>query len=200
MGKLYVIRHSEVLVQPELAPEQWRLSDAGRILAKTLSEEEQWSDVRLVYHSPQPKAQETASILAGEIGVPVKEVQGLQELSMNTGFLSPAEFRQRVGDYLSGRPDPDFEKYGEAMLRIVGTFQDIVRELNGSSGVVVSHGRILSVFFSYLLGRRITVDEWQSMKFPELSVIDINTWRIERGFLAQVKPKSAVDANVSDSR
>lgn len=184
MSKLYLIRHSEVIVESGTAPEQWHLSETGRKKAAALAEYEHWTGVHTVYHSPQPKTKETAAFICAHTGAAAKEMAGLGEVWMNGGFLEHEHFVQRIGDYLRGTNEDDFESFTAATDRIVTSILHIVRQLNGESAAIVSHGRILSVFFSYLLGRRVTVEEWQSMRFPELSVIDVNTWRIERGFLA----------------
>lgn len=84
----------------------------------------------------------------------------------------------------AGSNDPKLEDWNVANERIVNCVQDIVRTENGKSVVIVSHGRILILFFSHILKRRMTVDEWQSIRMPDLSVIDLDSWTVERGFFS----------------
>jgi 2,3-bisphosphoglycerate-dependent phosphoglycerate mutase len=56
----------------------------------------------------------------------------------------------------------------------------IAREADRRSVVMVTHGRILTVFFSKWFGRRLTGEEWRSIQLPDLSVIDWTTRKVER--------------------
>ena len=97
------------------------------------------------------------------------------------------EFVRRVGAHFAGSNDPEFEDWNDATERIVNCVQRIVRNENGNSVATVSHPRILTVLFSHILKRRMTVDEWQSLRMPDLSVIDLDTWTVERGFFSTQK-------------
>lgn len=60
----------------------------------------------------------------------------------------PDEFAHRVGPYLAGFPDREFEDWDVAANRIVDAVQTIIRLANESSVAMVSYGRILTVLFS----------------------------------------------------
>jgi broad specificity phosphatase PhoE len=62
--------------------------------------------------------------------------------------------------------------------------QAVVEAEAGKSVAVVSHGRILTVLYSYLLGHRLGEKEWQSISLPDLSVINLETNTVESGFFA----------------
>lgn len=181
MRQLYIIRHSKVQIDPSTNPTNWTLSDEGIHEARQLALRENWDHLKILYHSPEPKAEQTASIIAEIIGAQCKVHHGLRELEMNAGFLQPAEFQTKVSDFLMGKADPDFEDYEEAQQRIQGAVDFILNETNESTGIV-SHGRIITALFSHLFHRRITPVEWKSIKLPDLSVIDIPEWRVVRGF------------------
>jgi 2,3-bisphosphoglycerate-dependent phosphoglycerate mutase len=176
-----------VNVDPQVPPSQWRLSPDGIKDARELALRETWGDVNIVFHSPEPKAVETAKVIAEVIGASLRVEPDLRELAMNTGFLTTEEFDRRVGAYLEGAIDDAFEPYSEAQERIVTCVNRLVRQANGQSIALVSHGRILTVFFSAILKKRLGYVEWKSIRLPDLSVVDSDTWKVERGFFSSVR-------------
>jgi 2,3-bisphosphoglycerate-dependent phosphoglycerate mutase len=182
--KVYVIRHAQVQIDPQLPPHEWQLSDEAERSVQELVMKHTWTGVSAIYHSPERKAADTAAIIGDLLGLPTKVCPNLRELEMKTGFLSGDEFRRRVAEYLSGGNDPDFEDYNVAQKRIVNCLQAIIEAEAGKSVAVVSHGRILTVLYSYLLGHRLGEKEWQSIGLPDLSVINLETNTIESGFFA----------------
>ena len=183
MTKLYVIRHAAVTVDFRIPAAQWRISDEGRQDLRALVLNNSWNEIAAIYHSPEPKAIATAGIISQMTGCPAMMSANLRELSMPVIPLAE-EFVRRVGAYLEGFTDPEFELWDEAQERIVNCIRSIMESEHGKSMAIVSHGRILSVFFSHVLRRRITVEEWQSIKFPDLSVVDWEQGLIERGYFS----------------
>ena len=163
--------------------EWWNISTEGIRLVRGLARQECWSEVSRIYHSPENKAVATARIVSEITGISTKVADDLREL--RTPFIRPAdEFLRRVGAYLTGMNDPEFESLGDATDRIVHCVQDLVRNEIGKSVAIVSHGKILTVLFGHILKRHLTLDEWQSMGMPALSVIDLESWTVERGFFS----------------
>lgn len=183
MSKLYVVRHAQVTIDPDIPSREWQLSPEGVRSARELAERELWAQVRTIWHSPEPKAVSTARVIAEQAGLVRQEHAGLRELAFEAGFLTQDEFQARVGAYFLGGTDPAIEPYAEAQARIVRAVQDIVTAADGQDVAIVSHGRILTVLYAHLLGRRLGPLEWRSIGMPDLSVIDTTTWRVERGFL-----------------
>jgi len=185
VAKLYIVRHAQVNVDFSVPSHEWEISEEGIRATKDLVSGETWNGVRRIYHSPEPKAAATARIISDITSIPTRLMNELHELRIPT--IHPAEeFVRRVGTYLEGFPDQEFEDWDQATTRILGCVHKIISEANGSSVAMVSHGRILTVLFSHLLKRRMTVWEWQSIRLPDVSVIDLDTWRVERGFFSDL--------------
>ncbi len=185
MAELYIVRHAQVNVDFSIPSTEWHISEDGIRATRDLVFSESWHGVRYIYHSPESKAVATAEIINEMTGIPTRMMDDLHELFIPT--IHPAdEFVRRVGAYLEGFPDPEFEDWRQAMDRIVGCVHKITKEANGSSVAIVSHGRILTALFSYLFKRRMTMKEWQSIQLPDLSVINIDTWTVERGFFSNL--------------
>lgn len=183
MSKLFIVRHAQVTVDFNIPASDWSISAEGIQSTRDFALQESWSVIPLIYHSPENKAVDTAKTISEVSGVPTKVADDLRELKIPT--IQPHdEFLRRVGEFFAGSNDPEFEDWGVATERIVNCVQGIVRNEKGNSVAIVSHGRILTVFFSHILKRRMTVDEWQSIRMPDLSVIDLDSWTVERGFFS----------------
>ncbi len=183
MSMLYIVRHSIPATDPSVAAEHWPLSDAGIRAAQQLGELPCWQDVEIIYSSPEPKALQTAQEIARPWGTRVIVENDLRELQMKSVWLDNADFLKKVGDYLEGADDPDFEPYDQAQQRIVGCVQRLIQSHPGRSIAVVSHARILVAFFSHLFGRRVGRHEWRSIQMPDLAVVDLPKSQVVSGFL-----------------
>ena len=77
---LILIKHALPELQAGLAPRHWQLGAAGREGAKRLSEAlRRFGPLRLE-HSPEPKAAQTAELVAIELGLGRHERHGLEEI------------------------------------------------------------------------------------------------------------------------
>ncbi|MBS7529003.1 histidine phosphatase family protein [Hazenella sp. IB182353] len=175
-----MIRHAPVEVDPDQPAAEWKCSEVGKKLTLELIDSVRWEDIHVIYHSPEIKAQQTAKIIANELGVRMYVRTSLREVEARIGFLPINQFIARVGDYLEGYPDPDFEDYDQAVARFHQSICEIV------SAAIVSHGRILTAWYSYLLGSRLSRKDWQSIGLPDLSVVHTDTWQVKQGFFAEL--------------
>ncbi len=183
MAKLLVVRHAAVHIDYAVPPAWWELSDLGRRRAQDLARDGPWQGIARIYHSAELKAVATAEIISRETGIPTACARALGELGMP--FIpSRDEYIRRWERYLAGADEEAFEPWTAATQRIVHGIQDLVARWPGQSVAIVSHGRILTVFFSHLLRRRLTVADWQSIDLPDWSVVDAQTWTVENGFFA----------------
>lgn len=181
MTKLYIVRHAPVNIDFSVPSSQWEISQDGIRATRDLVSQASWHEIGRIYHSPEPKAEATARVISEFTGIPAEVRDELCELQVPT--IHPfEEFVRRVGAYLEGFPDPGFEDWDQATSRIVHCVDNLIRDSNGTSAAMVSHGRILAVLFSHFFQRRMTVQEWQSIQLPDLSVVDIDTWTVDKGF------------------
>lgn len=182
--RLYVIRHAQVAIEPDVPAEGWHLSAAGWESARGLAGRLSHAGIGVLHHSPQPKARETALALAEVLGLPLRLEPGLGELAMEIPWLGAPEFERRVGDFLEGGADPAFEPYDLAQRRIVECVRAIVARCAEPATAVVSHGRILTVLFSALCGVRLGAEEWRALRTPDLAVVDLARGVVQEGFWA----------------
>ena len=182
--RLLLVRHATPHVDAGVPAGRWHLSVRGRQEAQSLA-----MDVRLqlprIWSSPESKAQETATFLAALSGAEVAVHDGLREVGFRQGLLPEAEFRRRVASYLDGGADPDFEPYDVARQRILLCLAEIAG-LEGGGGdiALVSHGRILTVLVSALLGRRLGGRLWSRIGMPDYAWFDLEHGVALAGFAA----------------
>ncbi len=192
--KLFAVRHAQVVVEPLIRPEEWRLSAAGIASACALARRPEWAGagVAAIHHSPQHKTAQTAAAMRQVLAIPTFAEADLVELRMDCGFLGTEAFEARVGHYLEEGRDPAFEDYERARERIVGCVRRILSAARvGHSVAIVSHGRILTVLFSALCGVRLGHREWKSIQMPDLSVVDLEAETVTHGFLAGRRIRAA---------
>ncbi|RNB92394.1 histidine phosphatase family protein [Brevibacillus fluminis] len=188
MSFLYVIRHAQVKIDPAKPPAEWSLSPGGWAQTDQMAQRVSWEDIQCIYHSPEKKAVETAQAIAAPRGLIMRAEPDLRELAADVGFMAHDAFAKRVGAHLEGKEDPAFEPFEAAAKRINRCVGDIVSQADGRPVAIVSHGRILTAFYSSLIGRRLTRQEWQSIGLTDLSVLCTKTWMVKSGFFKNLQP------------
>ena len=103
-GTCYLITHPEVVVDPQVAVEEWSLSPTGRERGVRLAALPWAGTLDRPVSSAERKACQTAEILAAAHGLPRTVDAALGENDRTaTGFLPPEEF-EAVADQFFARP------------------------------------------------------------------------------------------------
>lgn len=175
MAKIFLVRHGTPVVSHEVPARDWPLSDAGRDAVTGLASQHDWPLVSGIYHSLEPKAKDTAKVLAQHLSAPLVAWPMLGEIPFETPiFYDPETFESFVRDFLQrGIQGPFQETYHEAESRIVHALHSIVGQDGPGLPIAVSHGRILAVLWSYLLGTRLSVRQWREIPMPGLALVDL---------------------------
>ncbi len=168
-------------MDPSVPSQKWELSREGQEAAGRLARSLA-TPPGPVYSSPETKAAQTARLLADASGLDVDVEGDLREVEGRPWTNGRAEYEGIVGRYLRGEPVQDWEERREAQRRMVAVVQKVMR-LEGDV-FVVSHGLVLALCLSWLLrvepGTLFPV--WQTMRFPDLCVIDWETRAVVRPF------------------
>jgi broad specificity phosphatase PhoE len=179
-GRLILVRHSIPEEQPGIAAAEWPLSEAGREAAGELAVQlEGFSPARL-YTSPEPKAAETAAIIGARLRISPAIVPALSEhRRSDASYLARREFEATVAAFFLSCDELVFgdETADAADQRFRITIEEISREEHGTTPIMVSHGRIISLFLSRRTGTA-ALPIWRSIGAPS-AVIVTSDWRIE---------------------
>jgi broad specificity phosphatase PhoE len=164
---VHVVRHGEVhnpagILYGRLPG--FRLSDAGRVQAKTVAQALSEADVAAVVASPMQRAQETAE--------PIAAVHGL-EIGCDEGLIEAANLFEgldvSIGDGVLRRPehwwklrDPFTPSWGEPYLQIAHRMLGAVHRARvaaeGREAVCVSHQLPIWTLRRFLTGKRLWHD------------------------------------------
>ena len=171
---LILVRHSLPEIDPAVPGRLWHLSAEGERRCILLAE--RLADYGLVHvvASDEPKAVETAQIVADNLGVPCHTERGLHEHDRsNVSDLGRGAFQQAVARLFE---QPEVQVFGtetavEARERFASALSDVLIRHPTGSLAVVTHGTVLSLY----VGRQASLDPytlWRKLGLPCFVVLD----------------------------
>jgi broad specificity phosphatase PhoE len=173
MRKLILVKHAPPEVVPGVPPEQWTLSEKGRGLCLPLADALAPHAPTTIISSEEPKAAETARLVAERLGIQSRTAPGLHEHDrsnvphMRSGdFISMVEvFFRKPTELVLGRETADQAKrrFEDAVTQVLGEHAD-------GNVVVVSHGTVIALFLRDL-DRRGPFGVWRAMGLPSFAVL-----------------------------
>jgi broad specificity phosphatase PhoE len=175
MPQLILVKHAKPLVDPTKSSELWRLSDEGRAGAQKLADALATCNVSIVISSTEPKAIETAQILATALHIPTEPHDDLHEHDRSTvphmrsgEFISHVElFFRRPGERVLGRESAD-----EALQRFERAVEDVVANHPETNIAIVTHGTVIALFVEKHSDRN-GFQVWREMSLPSFAVFDL---------------------------
>jgi broad specificity phosphatase PhoE len=162
---LLLVRHSVPDVDPASPAEEWRLSDEGRARCERLALQVASYRPERLLSSPEPKALETAELIAPVLELDVEVEDDLREHVRRTlPFLPRAEFLERMRE-LFARPD-EIVVGEESAHAARARFAAVVDALDRPTAVV-THGTVIALY--------VAGDEpdggfafWRSLEMPSV--------------------------------
>ena len=165
---MLLVRHSVPEIDPSVPAAEWRLSPEGRARCAALAERVAAHGPESVVSSPEPKARETADLLAERLGLEVREVADLREQERRTvGWLERDELEAGIRRLFA---EPDRVVYGEE--RAAEALARFARAIDGlgPGAVVVTHGTVISLYVEERTGRD-GFEVWSGLELPDLVVV-----------------------------
>ena len=180
MKPLILVKHSVPEIVEALPARQWTLSEEGRSRARKLAEMLLLYEPDIIVSSVEPKARETAFILAEELGLIVHSVEGLHEHDRSsTPYYSSEDFQKLVQDFFRKPDRPVFgsETASQALVRFQVAVQSIQKSYKDKIVMIVSHGTVISLFVSWLTSCDGYV-LWQKLGLPSFVVLDMQSRKL----------------------
>ena len=163
-GRLYLVRHGETAANVEGL---WQgrqgddpLNERGRAQSLAAAEALADSGASAIYASDLQRAQQTAGIIAGRLGLPVQTHPGLREYGFGelegaTTSEGLAQWRALVDQW---RTDPSAKPRGgesaaEFTQRVGEALHEIISQHPSERVIVVAHGGSLSVGLAVVIGQ-----------------------------------------------
>ena len=180
---LYLVRHANPQVDVTVPATQWQLSATGIDRTHQLANQLVTAGIQAVISSPEPKAIQTAQILAEQFGLAVQVEAGIHEHERPwtpDSFTSGAEFQSRVQQFFlqPGKLVFGAESADQCFERFERALQQILKQQRNRTLAIVSHGTVLSL----LLSRYNTLDAyafWQTLGMPECIQVNIPGFAIK---------------------
>jgi broad specificity phosphatase PhoE len=172
---LLLVRHSAPEVVPGVPAREWRLSAEGRSRCGPLAERLATYAPTAIVASVEPKARETAELVAAPLDLSVETAVGLHEHERDgAGYLGRDAFEAamraffaRPGELVLGR-----ETAAQAVTRFSA---EVVRVLSGRRAgnvAIVTHGTVLSLFVAQRAGVA-PYPFWRSLALPALVALQL---------------------------
>ena len=119
----------------------------------------------MLLSSPEPKARETAELLAPTLGLEVVVAEGLRETARRTvGMLAADDFDRGIRALFE---QPDEVVFGEeSAADALSRFEAAVAGVSDPA-VVVTHGTVLSLYAAAKTGRD-PFELWRSLELPDV--------------------------------
>ena len=154
MPVLHYVSHPDVVVDPATPVPAWGLSERGRERLAVMLTRPWIEGIRAVVSSPERKALETATALAGRLGLRVEVRQETGELDRSsTGFVPAAE-HDALADECFRRPEhaaAGWERAIDAQARIAAALADLLGADAPTEDVaVVGHGGVGTLWWCHL--------------------------------------------------
>src|SRR5262245_50549313 len=177
MSKLILIKHASPLKDPTKPARQWKLSDEGRAAAERLAERLRQLKIDIIVSSEEPKAQETAGIIAEALGKRVETASDLHEHDRdNVPVMPTREFISSIAQFFKERTRLVLgrETAQQAMSRFKRAVDSVVESQPDQNVAVVTHGTVLALFAAEYLGED-PFQLWRRLGLPSYIVLDDRT-------------------------
>ncbi|MBN2115024.1 MAG: histidine phosphatase family protein [Anaerolineales bacterium] len=172
---LILVKHSVPEIEEDHPANTWKLSKEGRLRAQQLAEQIRSFEPEIMISSDEPKAKETAEILASQLQLDVETVPDLHEHARgNVPYLRHDAFQTSIRDFFQ---KPDELVFGEetanqAYTRFYRAVHSVLNEHRNKTIAIVTHGTVISLFVSRLTGSS-DLELWNKLGLPSFVAIDL---------------------------
>ncbi len=184
MRKLILVKHSLPEIFPSVEASQWQLSPDGRRRCAPLASLLAVHEPGPIIASREPKAAETAGIIATLLGRSYEVAEGLHEHDRTgVAWLGAAEFEARVAAFFA---HPDELVFGQetasaAWRRFNQAIEQLLQRYPVGNPVVVTHGTVISLFVAqaacidgFALWKRLGLPSFVVLALPGFQLIRVD--------------------------
>lgn len=174
---LILVKHSVPQIEIELPANAWGLSEEGRVRSHRLAEHLQSLEPEVIVSSSEPKANETADILARRLQLETQIDPQLREHDRsNVPYLSHEAFQDSIRAFFQNPDELVFgqETANQAYARFYRAVHAVLNEHKNKTVVIVTHGTVISLFVSRLTGRS-DLELWNMLGLPSFVAMDLHS-------------------------
>jgi 2,3-bisphosphoglycerate-dependent phosphoglycerate mutase len=174
---LILVKHSVPEIDEGRPANTWGLSSEGQLRAQQLAKELEGFQPEVIFSSDEPKAQETADIVAKRLQLRIRIHPDLHEHDRsNVTYLSHEAFQASIRDFFQ-KPDAlvlGRETANQAYTRFYRAVHSILNEHRDKTVVIVTHGTVISLFVSRLTGSS-DLELWNRLDLPSFVALDLGS-------------------------
>jgi broad specificity phosphatase PhoE len=174
---LILVKHSVPEIAENHPASTWQLSKEGQLRAQQLAGELERFAPEVILSSEEPKARQTAEILARHFQLDLQTLPDLHEHDRsNVAYLPHDAFQAAVREFFLRPEEQVFgrESANEAHARFYQAVHSILNAYRDKTVVIVSHGRVISLFVSRLTGSS-DLELWSKLGLPSFVALDLNS-------------------------
>jgi broad specificity phosphatase PhoE len=174
MVKVILVKHSQPEVTAGVPSSRWVLSEEGRARCSGLAGVLRAEGVSRLYSSLEPKALETAALVAVDLGLSVSPRSGLQENDRSGLVFAPIETLRAIVRRFFDAPSEVVmgqESAEAALSRYHSAVRELMADSTSDAVAVVTHGTVLSL----LVSRHNPIEPfalWESLGSPSYVVLE----------------------------
>ena len=201
MPCLILVKHARPEITPTVPARQWPLSETGRTQCALLADQLAPYAPAALVSSVEPKAFETAHLVAHRLHASVQIVDGLHEHDRsNTPWLGPEAFTSAVAAFFH-RPAElimGSETAHQASQRFARSIDAVLRQHAEQNIIVFTHGTVLSLFVAHTTGLEPLI-LWQRLGLPSFVVLTLPQLALVK-IVEQVTLTPPADACATDAQ
>ena len=174
---LILVKHSVPEIVESAPAREWKLSEPGQARATRLAEQLKQYQPEVIICSKEPKAKETAEIIAAIHLIELRVAEDLHEHDRsNVPYLPRDEFQASVYEFFQKPRELVFgkETADQAHARFYRGVHSLLRAHTNKTVVIVSHGTVISLFVSRLTGSS-DFEIWNMLGLPSFIAMDLHS-------------------------
>lgn len=174
---LILVKHSVPEIEKDRPANTWKLSKEGQLRAQRLAEQLESFAPEVILSSNEPKAKETAEILARHLQLSMQILPDLHEHDRSgVPYLSHDVFQASIRDFFQKPNELVFgkETAHQAYVRFYRAIHSILNENSNKTVVIVTHGTVISLFVSRLTGSS-DLELWSQLGLPSFIAMDLGS-------------------------
>ena len=177
MSTLILVKHSLPEIVENVPAREWKLSAEGEARCNRLAKRLAKFQPDQIISSVEPKARETAELVAEKLGLSARAFEGLHEHDRNmVGYLSGDKFQESIRELFARPAELVFgsETADQAHQRFQAAMDSILSQFLGQTIVTVAHGTVISLYVSRLIGIS-DLSLWKELSLPSFVVLDLES-------------------------
>jgi broad specificity phosphatase PhoE len=173
LNYLILVKHSLPEIVSQVPARAWHLSQSGQTRCKTLAERLEDYSPNVIISSAEPKASETAQIIARRLDQPFSIYAGLQEHDRTgVGFVDKVQFDSSMKHFFEYPDQLVFgtETANQSLSRFSRAINSVESIYPDKNIVAVAHGTVITLFV-----RKYNAIEafsfWRKLDLPSFVVL-----------------------------